>query len=140
MFKKIPLHTQIVIGLLAGVVWALLSSYLGFSGFTVDYVLPFGDIFINLLKLIAVPLVLFSIITGVTGLSDVSSLGRIGFKTVVIYLTTTVIAITVGLTLVNLIKPGTSTAGDQRIVNRISYELWVILLRPIAGDHVKILT
>ena len=125
MFKRIPLHTQIVIGLLAGVIWALLSSYLGFSGFTVDYVLPFGDIFINLLKLIAVPLVLFSIITGVTGLSDVSSLGRIGFKTVIIYLATTVIAISVGLSLVNIIKPGTSSEGDQRIVNRISYELWV---------------
>ena len=125
MFKKIPLHTQIVIGLLAGVAWALAGSFIGISNFTVDYVLPFGDIFINLLKLIAVPLVLFSIITGVTGLSDVSSLGRIGLKTVVIYISTTVIAITIGLLLVNTLKPGRSTVGDQRIVNRISYELWV---------------
>ncbi len=125
MLRKIPLHTKIVIGLALGIIWALVSSYLGLSSITVDFILPFGDIFINLLKLIAVPLVLFSIISGVTGLSDVSSLGRIGFKTVTIYLITTVVAISVGLGLVNLIKPGVSTSGDQRFVNRISYELWV---------------
>jgi Na+/H+-dicarboxylate symporter len=124
MLRKIPLHTKIVIGLALGIIWALVSSYLGLSSITVDFILPFGDIFINLLKLIAVPLVLFSIISGVTGLSDVSSLGRIGFKTVTIYLITTVVAISVGLGLVNLIKPGVSTSGDQRLVNRISYELW----------------
>lgn len=123
--KKLPLHTKIVIGLLLGVVWAVVSSMIGFSGFTKDYLLPFGDIFINLLKLIAIPLVLFSIITGVTGLSDVSSLGRIGAKTVGIYLATTVLAISIGLILVNLLNPGKHLGGDQRMVNRISYELWV---------------
>lgn len=125
MLRKIPLHTKIVIGLLMGIAWALLASYLGLSKFTINYILPFGDIFINLLKLIAVPLVLFSIITGVTGLSDVSSLGRIGLKTVSIYIGTTIVAISVGLVLVNVFKPGKSSEGDQRIVNRISYELWV---------------
>ena len=123
--KKLPLHTKIVIGLVLGVVWAVVSSMLGFSDFTKDYLLPFGDIFINLLKLIAIPLVLFSIITGVTGLSDVSSLGRIGAKTVGIYLATTIVAISVGLVLVNLLNPGKHLGGDQRMVNRISYELWV---------------
>jgi Na+/H+-dicarboxylate symporter len=123
--KKLPLHTKIVIGLLLGVVWAVVSSMVGFSAFTKDYLLPFGDIFINLLKLIAIPLVLFSIITGVTGLSDVSSLGRIGAKTVAIYLATTILAVSIGLALVNLFNPGKHLGGDQRMVNRISYELWV---------------
>ena len=123
--KKLPLHTKIVIGLVLGVVWAVVSSMLGFSDFTKDYLLPFGDIFINLLKLIAIPLVLFSIITGVTGLSDVSSLGRIGAKTVGIYLATTIVAISVGLVLLNLLNPGKHLGAHQRMVNRISYELWV---------------
>ena len=123
--KKLPLHTKIVIGLVLGVGWAVVSSMLGFSDFTKDYLLPFGDIFINLLKLIAIPLGLLSIITGVTGLSDVSSLGRIGAKTVGIYLATTIVAISVGLVLVNLLNPGKHLGGDHRMVNRISYELWV---------------
>jgi Na+/H+-dicarboxylate symporter len=80
MLKRIPLHTQIVIGLVLGVIWALTSSYLGYSRFTTDYILPFGTIFINLLKLIAIPLVLFSIITGISGLSDITQLGRMGLK------------------------------------------------------------
>ncbi len=125
MAKKLPLHTKIVLGLLLGVIWALFSSYLGFSTFTINYLLPFGTIFINLLKLIAIPLVLFSIITGITGLKDISALGRIGAKTIAIYLSTTIIAITVGLVLVNTLSPGKHIDNEQRIINRISYELWV---------------
>ncbi len=63
--KRLPLHIRILIALVLGVGWALLSSTLGWSRFTMDWIAPFGDIFINLLKLIAVPLVLFSIISGV---------------------------------------------------------------------------
>lgn len=125
MFKRIPLHTQIVIGLLLGIIWALVSSYLGYSKFTTDFILPFGTIFINLLKLIAIPLVLFSIITGISGLSDITQLGRMGLKTVSIYIATTVLAISIGLVLVNVFKPGAHGDQEQRIVNRISYELWV---------------
>lgn len=125
MKKKLPLHTKIVIGLLLGVVWALASAYLGFSQFTIDYIMPFGDIFINILKLIAIPLVLFSIISGITSLSDISSLGRIGAKTISIYLATTLMAICIGLFLVNTIKPGARIQEDQRIVNRMSYEMWL---------------
>ncbi|MCB0780792.1 MAG: cation:dicarboxylase symporter family transporter, partial [Flavobacteriales bacterium] len=61
--KRLPLHVRILIALVLGVGWALLSSTLGWSRFTMDWIAPFGDIFINLLKLIAVPLVLFSIIS-----------------------------------------------------------------------------
>ena len=123
--SKLALHWQIIIGLLAGILWAILSSTLGWSEFTLNWIDPFGVIFINLLKLIAVPLVLFSIISGISGLSDTSSLGRMGFKTLVAYLVTTVFAISIGLTLVNTFKPGTLVDESQRRSNRVRYELWV---------------
>ena len=122
--KKLALHWQIVIGLVLGIIWALLSSQFGWSQFTLDWIDPFGQIFINLLKLIAVPLVLFSIIGGVTGIGDPEKLGRMGFKTLGLYLTTTIIAITLGLGLVNFIKPGKLISEDSIQENRIVYELW----------------
>jgi Na+/H+-dicarboxylate symporter len=76
--KKLALHWKIIIGLVLGIIWAFLSSYLGWSDFTGDWIAPWGTIFINALKLIAIPLVLFSIIKGIMGLSDVSNLGRMG--------------------------------------------------------------
>lgn len=123
--KGLSLPARILIGLALGIVWAVLSSFLGWSRFTLDWVAPFGDIFINLLKLIAVPLVLFSIISGVSGLSDLSKLGRTGLGMLALYLTTTFVAIAVGLVMVNLIRPGEWGDDAQRMRNRITYELWV---------------
>ncbi|MEL7148549.1 MAG: cation:dicarboxylase symporter family transporter, partial [Bacteroidota bacterium] len=122
--KKLPLHIKVIIGLILGAVYAFLSVKFGWNTFTLNYIKPFGDIFINILKLIAVPLVLFSIITGVASLKDIKKLGRIGVKTVVLYLITTVIAVTVGLVLVNIAKPGTLVSDEIRTEFRISYELW----------------
>lgn len=121
---KLALHWKILIGLALGIIWALLSASLGWSQFTLDYIGPLGTIFINLLKLIAVPLVLFSIISGVAGLGDPSSLGRLGAKTLALYLGTTLLAITVGLLMVNTAAPGKLVDDQTRIENRISYELW----------------
>ncbi len=123
--KKLPLHTKIVIGLILGTIWAFTSSYLGWNEFTINWIDPFGTIFIRLLKFIAVPLVLFSIINGISGLSDASSLGRLGAKTVSAYMITTFLAIGVGLLFVNTIKPGSHIEETQRIKNRISYEIWL---------------
>lgn len=123
--KNLPLHVKIIFGLIAGIIWAFLSSFMGWNQFTIDWIDPFGTIFIRLLKYIAVPLVLFSIISGVSSLSDVSKLGRLGMKTLSLYLVTTVIAVGVGLLLVNVIKPGEMLDDDQRIKNRIAYEKWV---------------
>ena len=123
--KNIPLHWKIIIGLILGVIWAILSSFLGWSKFTIDWINPFGVIFINLLKLIAIPLVLFSIIKGIADLKDINSLGKIGMKTLGAYLVTTVIAISVGLGIVNISKPGEYVDQEQRVLNRLSYELWV---------------
>ncbi|MEH6705857.1 MAG: dicarboxylate/amino acid:cation symporter [Galbibacter orientalis] len=122
--KKLALHWQIIIGLVLGIIWAILSSKLGWSQFTIDWIAPFGTIFINLLKLIAVPLVLFSIINGVSNIGDPSSLGRMGGKTLLAYLITTILAVSLGLVLVNVIKPGRLIDEQSRIDNRISYELW----------------
>jgi len=122
--KKLALHWKIIIGMVLGIIWALVSSSMGWSEFTINWIDPFGTIFINLLKLIAVPLVLFSIISGVANIGDPSSLGRMGGKTLLIYLLTTVMAISLGLLLVNTIKPGKLIDKQSRIDNRISYEIW----------------
>jgi Na+/H+-dicarboxylate symporter len=124
--KKLPLHVKIIIGLILGIIWAFISSSLGWNQFTIDWIDPFGTIFIRLLKFIAVPLVLFSIIAGVSGLSDISKLGKMGLKTLGLYLITTVTAVSIGLLLVNLIQPGGFIEDGQRVKNRIEYEKWVI--------------
>lgn len=100
------LHWQIIIGLILGLIWGLVASMIGLSEFTVDYIKPVGTIFINLLKLIAVPLVLASLIVGVTSLNDIAKLSRMGGKTIAFYIVTTVFAITIGLIVVNIIQPG----------------------------------
>ncbi len=104
-----------------GVVWALISGYAGWNEFTIDWIDPFGVIFINCLKFIAIPLVLFSIVGGVASLGNVRQLGRIGAKTLGLYLLTTVASVTLGLTLVNLIKPGNNSMKNT---NRLRYEIW----------------
>ncbi len=124
--KNLPLHIKIMIGLILGIVWATVSSHMAWSQFTYDWINPFGIIFINLLKLIAVPLVLFSIIKGVADLSDISKLGNMGYKTLAMYLLTTVMAVTVGLSVVNIIRPGDYVSEEVRSVNRIYYELWTL--------------
>ena len=95
--KNLPIHIKILFGLILGVIWAFLSSYLGWNSFTINWIDPFGTIFIRLLKFIAVPLVLFSIIGGVANLSDVSKLGRLGGKTLGAYMATTFLAIGIGI-------------------------------------------
>jgi Na+/H+-dicarboxylate symporter len=121
---KLALHWKILIGLALGILWAIVSSLNGWSQFTLDWIDPFGTIFINLLKLIAVPLVLFSIISGVANLGDPSSLGRLGVKTLLFYFGTTLVAVALGLLLVNIAKPGKALDEATRIDNRLGYELW----------------
>lgn len=121
---RLALHWQVLIGLAIGVLYAWMSITFGWNDFTIDYIKPFGDIFINVLKLIAVPLVLFSIISGVSSLGDPAKLGRLGIKTVITYLLTTMTAVMVGLLLVNLFQPGARVSDDLLESNRIRYEIW----------------
>lgn len=122
--KKLALHWKIIIGMLLGVIWALISSSMGWSEFTINWIDPFGIIFINLLKLIAVPLVLLSIISGISNLGNTVSLGKIGGKTLLLYIFTSFLAIGMGLLLVNIINPGGRIDQDSLIENRLSYEIW----------------
>ena len=100
------LHWKIIIGLVLGTIYGIASAVNGWSGFTSDFISPFGTIFLNLLKLIAVPLVVSSLITGVASLSDTTKLSRIGWKTIALYISTTAVAVSIGLILVNLLQPG----------------------------------
>lgn len=118
-YKK--LHWQIIIGLILGLIWGLFSSVAGLNEFTSNYIRPFGDIFITLLKLIAVPLVLASLVVGVSSLNDMTKLSRMGGKTIGIYMVTTVFAITIGLTSVNIIQPGKALPEETRTSLMESY-------------------
>lgn len=121
---RLALHWQVLMGLALGVGYAWASIQLGWNQFTLNYIQPLGDIFINILKLIAVPLVLFSIIGGVASLGDIKKLGRLGAKTLGLYLLTTFFAVTLGLVLVNVFQPGTGASDELKTNNRIRYELW----------------
>lgn len=105
--KKLALHWKILLGMLFGVLVALLLIQFPFGkSLAINWIKPFGNIFINALKVIAVPLILASLIKGVTDLKDISKLSKMGLKTIGIYLITTVIAVSIGLVMVNLLQPG----------------------------------
>jgi len=101
------IHWKILIGIILGLVVGFLAS--GFDlgvSLVQDYVKPVGTIFIKLLKLIAVPLVFASLAKGITELKDIKKLSALGGRTIIWYLSTTVFAVTLGLILVNVFKPG----------------------------------
>jgi proton glutamate symport protein len=113
--KKIALHWQILIGMVAGVLFALPMAKVSWGGeFITDWIKPFGTIFINMLKLIAVPLIIASLIKGVSDLKDISKLSKMGIRTLAIYIATTALAVSIGLLVVNMIKPGSYIKEDTR--------------------------
>ena len=119
---KMQLHWQIIIGLLLGLVFGIISAIAGWGQFTTDWIAPFGTIFIRLLKFIAVPLVLTSLITGIASLSDLRKLSRIGGKTISIYIVTTAISVTIGLVIVNLLQPGNKVPYEMQTKLQETYE------------------
>ncbi|MDQ7917274.1 dicarboxylate/amino acid:cation symporter [Mesonia sp. MT50] len=113
--KKLALHWQILIGMALGVIFALiLSNFEWGADFIGDWIKPFGTIFINSLKLIAVPLILASLIKGVSDLKDISKLSQMGIRTIGTYILTTIIAVSIGLTVVNVVKPGSTISEETR--------------------------
>ncbi|WP_027136543.1 dicarboxylate/amino acid:cation symporter [Gaetbulibacter saemankumensis] len=121
--KKLALHWQILLGMALGVVFGLLmSTFDGGREIIQDWIKPFGNIFINSLKLIAVPLILASLIKGVSDLKDISKLSKMGGRTIGIYIITTVVAVSIGLLVVNTIKPGNSISEETRLELVSSYE------------------
>lgn len=119
--KHIPLHWKIILGMVLGVGFGLLAIVLNADQFTTHWIKPFGTIFINLLKLIAVPLVFASLIKGVASLSDISRLSRIGSRTIALYLVSTVLAVTTGLLIVNTLQPGNFFSEEKRIEFKEKY-------------------
>ena len=110
---KLALHWKIIIGMILGTIFGILASNFGLIEFTNDWIKPWGIIFVNLLKLIAIPLVFVSIVKGVSSLTDISKLSRIGSKTIGLYLISTAFSVTIGLVLVNLISPGNSISEEK---------------------------
>jgi len=126
--KNLALHWKILLGMVLGVIFGFIMSTQSWGAeFTSDWIKPFGTIFINVLKLIAMPLILASLIKGVSDLKDLSSLSAMGGRTIGTYVVTTVIAVSIGLLVVNVVKPGASITEDTRTE----------LLESYAGDAQK---
>lgn len=120
--KNLALHWKILLGMFLGVVIGLLAVQIdGGKTFIVFWIKPFGTIFINSLKLIAVPLIIASLVKGISDLQDISKLSAMGTRTIGIYLITTVIAVLIGLVLVNTIQPGKLVKEDTRETLMESY-------------------
>ena len=100
--KKLSLAMQIFIAMLLAIIGGLLLQ--GQADFATNFIKPFGTIFLNLVKFIVVPIVLFSIMCGIISMKDIRKVGSIGLKTVVFYLCTTAFAVTIGLLGANLFK------------------------------------
>ncbi len=120
-----PLWGKIVAGMVAGVIWGLMAVILGWQEFSENWIMPFGTIFLNMLKLIAVPLIFVSLVKGMASLTDISKLSRIGLKTLGFFMASTVVAITVGLLIVNIMKPGHAFPDSKRAEMQEEYALSV---------------
>ncbi len=130
--QKMPLHWQILLGMLAGLIGGFVFLQFDYGKqLTYDWIAPIGKIFVNLLKLIAIPLILASLVKGVSDLKDIAKFKTIGLRTITLYITTTVFAITIGLLSVNILQPGKGIsketvqkleqtyAGNQKIAKKI---------------------
>jgi Na+/H+-dicarboxylate symporter len=117
--KNMALHWKILIGMVTGILFGLgMISIDGGAVFVSNWINPFGNIFVKLLKLIAVPLIIASLVKGISDLKDISKFKNIGLRTISIYIGTTVIAITIGLLLVNLVKPGDGISEET--INKLT--------------------
>jgi len=130
--KSLPLHWKIMLGMLAGLAGGFILLQFDYGKqLTYDWIAPIGKIFVNLLKLIAIPLILASLIKGVSDLKDIAKFKTIGLRTIGLYITTTVFAISIGLLSVNILQPGNGIsqetvqklektyAGNQKIAKKI---------------------
>jgi proton glutamate symport protein len=112
--RKLALHWQILLGLVIGILIGFVAVQFGWKTFIIDWVKPFGTIFINLLKMIAIPLIITSLVTGVTQLKDISKFSKIGIRAIGLFLITTVTSVVLGLILVNIIKPSSGISESTR--------------------------
>ena len=118
--RKLNLPAWIIIGMLAGIAVGFIFMKVG-GTFTTDYLKPFGTIYINLLKFMVVPVVLFSIMSGVISLNDLKKVGSVGIKTFIYYICTTALAVVIGLVVVNCFK-GFFPVLDSSVTSGLKYE------------------
>jgi proton glutamate symport protein len=116
MKKRLALHWQILIGMFLGVVIGLVAiQFESGKQFVMDWIKPWGNIFINLLKLIAIPLIVASLIKGVADLNNISQLSKMGLRTLALYIASTALAVVIGLAIVNIISPGLFVQENTRV-------------------------
>ena len=120
--KKLALHWKIIIGMVLGIIFGFIMNSFDGQQFVTDWIAPFGKIFINLLKLIAVPLILASLIKGISDLKDISKIKSMGLRTIIIYMATTLVAVIIGLGIVNTVKPGNGMPKDTIEKIKLKYE------------------
>ncbi len=131
--KKLALHTQILLGMALGLLFAIASVSLGCPpSWTTDYIKPFGTVFLNSLKMVAIPLIFASLIVGITSIEDTTKLSRIGRKTFFIYTLTTAISVVIGLGIANAIGPG-------RVINHHTRERLMSLYDNQVVEHDNII-
>ena len=126
ILKKLPLYAKILVAMALGILVGFIFHTFNMHSAVNDWISPFGEIFMRLLKAVAIPLVFISLIRGVANIGDLSSLSKIGVKTMGIYISTTVVAIFLGLAVVLLFSPGDMV--DSASVDRLkaSYSSSVI--------------
>ena len=120
--KNTPLYILILVGMAAGIIIGFVAVKAGGTQIINDWVKPFGEVFMRLLKFIAIPLILISLIKGVANLGTVSSLSKLGLKTILIYISTTVVAIAIGLTLAKTICPGKVVSNESVAELKAKYD------------------
>ncbi len=139
---KLKLHWQIFIALILGVVFAFVSRFFGFENFVIEKVSVLGTIFLRALRMVIVPLIVSSIISGVTSIGDAQNFGRMTLKTFTYYISTSLMAILIGLIMVNLIQPGVgSQLGLQEVPQNLQANagkigdtlLGIIPINPLAA-------
>ena len=112
--SRLQLHTKILLGLVLGALFGALANRCGFSGFIFTYIKPLGTAFIRLISMVVVPLVFASLLVGTTSLGDIKKLGRIGIRTLILYVSMTAIAVSIGLGLANIVRPGVGFSQETR--------------------------
>ena len=111
---KLPMHTKILLALVTGTIFGFAANRLGLAGFVLNYIRPVGTAFIKLISMVVVPLVFASLLAGTTGLKDLRSLGRIGVRTLTLYVSMTAIAVSIGLLLANVMRPGVGFSQETK--------------------------
>ncbi len=129
-----PLWAKIITGMVVGLIWGMLAVQIGLSRFTLDWIKPWGIIFLKLLKLIAVPLIFVSLVKGISSLTDISKLSRIGVKTITYYIVSTLIATFFGLLVVNMVKPGDTFPEEKRMEYMVEWQNTISEKKAVAEE------